>query len=271
MNSKEICIVMATDDYYVDYCCVAITSLIKHINNNYIYRIYVFETTLNRESIQKLEKLSIERVTVACVDVTNVADKKMLKATSYLSIETYYRLYIPVVLKHYKKILYLDSDICVMSDVGELYDMDLSGNAVGAVRDVFTANIESHSRELGIEDYKDTFNAGILLIDTEKFESERIREKCLDLLMEDNRRAVRKFIWADQDALNIVLHKKVTFLDDVWNCQVQYLIRPQVVYEEYRERYTAIINNATTVLSATKYEYIFCLLNTKNINKNLLN
>lgn len=237
-------IVMASDDKFVPYCCVAISSIINHKSAGNSYRIYVFNTSLCKENILLLEGLSTQSVYVACVNVRDVLKMEVFKSTKYLSIETYYRLYIPLILKEYEKVLYLDSDICVMSDVVELYNADLCDNPVGAVRDVFTANIESHSKELGIVDYKDTFNAGILLIDNKKFESERIREKCLNLLALDSKRPVRRFIWADQDALNIVLHNKITFLGDEWNCQVQYLKRPQVILDECKKRYYESLNNA---------------------------
>lgn len=241
---KIIPIVMAVNEAFVPYCYVAITSIIKHACGSNMYRIYVLNTSLSTGSIQLLEGLSSQCVIVSCVDVKDVVDTNSIKSTKYLSVETYYRLYTPLLLREYKKVIYLDSDICVMSDVAELFEADLLGNAVGAVRDVFTANIEAHSKRIGIADYKGTINAGILLIDIELFEREQVREKCLNLLKEDNKQTVRNYTLADQDALNVVLHNKITFLDAVWNCQVQYLNRPQVVYDECRKEYFESISSA---------------------------
>ena len=115
-------------------------------------------------------------------------------------------MFIPLILPQCDKVLYLDSDMVILDDVAKIYDTDMEGKPSAAVPDVFSSILQEHSVEIGNLDYKKTFNAGVLLMDTKKFEEEKIREKCLRLLEEDYNRKIRKLIFADQDALNLVLY-----------------------------------------------------------------
>lgn len=241
---KEIPVVFAVNNDYTYFGYIAIYSLIKNANTKYFYRIFVFVTDVDDKNRKLLESLSNDNVAVKCIDISSYTKNVVLKSSIHLSIETYYRFFIPIVLSQYKKVLYLDSDICVLGDVSELYELDLAGFPIGAVRDVWCSHIEKHSLEIGNLDYRKTFNAGILVMDTEKFEEENIREKCLEILQEDYKRKVRKFIFADQDALNVVLYENVKMLPDDWNVQSQFAWRPEVLFDDYKDSYFRMLESA---------------------------
>lgn len=232
-------IVFAANNSYSVFCYTAIYSVIKNAGKDYFYYVYVFQTGITEENCRMLESLTADNVKVECIDISKHTNRVQLKGSLHLSIETYYRLFIPCILPQYEKILYLDSDMCILSDVAELYKCDLNGYAVGAALDIPCYPLEIHSRELGGLDCKKNFNAGVLVIDTLKFEKEKIREKCLQLLEEDYKRETRKLIFADQDALNIVLYENYFVLDKKWNYQPQYLWREQEVFEEFRQEYVS--------------------------------
>lgn len=48
---------------------------------------------------------------------------------------TYGRLLLPKLLSNYSRAIYLDVDIVVREDLGNLFAVDLKGNLVGAVKD----------------------------------------------------------------------------------------------------------------------------------------
>lgn len=238
MKREIIPIVFAANDAYSAICYTAIYSVIKNAGRNYDYHIYVFQTAIHEENCEMLESLSTDNVRVECINISQYTSHIYLKGSFHLSIETYYRLFIPCILPQYKKVLYLDSDMCILGDISKLYECDLNGYAVGAVPDVPCYILEKHAdEELGGLDCKKTFNAGVLLIDTSKFEADKIREKCLALLEEDYQRKRRKLVYADQDALNIVLYENYCVLDKRWNYQTHYLWRMQEVFPEARAEY----------------------------------
>lgn len=237
MSKPIIPIVFATNDTYTYFCYTAVYSTIKYANSDNDYRIYIFVTSVSDSNCKLLESLSNYYVTVECIDVSEFTSKVDLRESLHLSIETYYRLFIPLILPQYDKVLYLDSDMCILADVADLYNEDISGFPVGAVLDVPCYILKEHSIEIANLDCLKTFNAGVLLMNCVEFEAQRIREKCLKLLEEDYKQKERKLIFADQDALNIALYENYKCIDNKWNYQSQYLWRTDNLFSEYRQEY----------------------------------
>lgn len=244
MDKMEIPVVFATNDDYTLFCYTAIYSLIKHANIKNTYKIFVFVTNVSEDNCNLLESLSCGHAEVKCLNVSEYTDRVHLEKSIHLTIETYYRLFIPLILPEYEKVLYLDSDICVLADLEELYNVDINTYPIAAVLDVPCDSLKEHSLDIGGLDCQKTFNAGILLINNKVFEMQKIREKCLALLEEDYKRDKRKLIFADQDALNIVLYQNFKQIDKRWNCQPQYLWRLESIDEPLRSKYIAECDNA---------------------------
>ncbi len=261
MRDGKISIAFSVNNEYTLFGYIAIYSLIKHANRNSEYYIYVLVTNLDDNNRVLLESLTAENVFVKCIDISEIISRVHLEASLHLSVETYYRLFIPLILPQHERILYLDSDLVVLGDVADIFSLDLNGKAVGAARDVLCNNLKIHSEEIGGLDYKKSFNAGVLLMDTRRFEEENVREKCLKLLEEDYKRADRRLIFADQDALNIVLYDNVTILDSKWNCQYQYAWRIEEVDQDYKEQYLTDLDHALIMhYAGTNKPWAFPLL-----------
>ena len=173
--ARVIPVVTTTDRSYVLNCYVAIFSIIQASNKEDFYKIHVLITDLSKEDTELLESLSGENVSVTCMEISDVVRNAGLQQVLHFPVQTYYRMFIPLVLPEEKKILYLDSDLCVLRDVAELYGCDLEGHAVGVVRDVPCPHLDGHDRELGDFSCEKTFNSGVLLMYTEAFEREHIR------------------------------------------------------------------------------------------------
>lgn len=234
---KEIVIVTTTDAAYVLNCYISVYSITKVANQSKVYRIFVLVTGVCQRECEKLESLSSDFIYVKCIDVANVIKNFDLRETEQFPISIYYRLFIPLIFPEYRKILYIDADTCVLRDLAELYENNLEGCAMGAVHDIPCEHLETHDREIGGMDCRKTFNSGVLLIDLKVFEQEKIREKCMALLLKDYQNKERKLIYPDNDALNLVLYEKYKILDNAWNFQVQYMWKTEEIFEEYRELY----------------------------------
>ncbi|MEJ0059759.1 MAG: glycosyltransferase family 8 protein [Terricaulis sp.] len=111
------------------------------------------------------------------------------------------------------RVLYLDADITVVSDVRPLLRVDLGANVMGAVHD---PNVDAAAFGerwgLGAGHY---FNAGILLIDLERVRAERLFSKAADFVAKHD----RDLPWNDQDALNWSCWGRWLKLDPAWNAQ----------------------------------------------------
>lgn len=240
---NEIVVTTVTDEAYLLNCYVSVFSIIKVANPNNIYKIFVFTTNVPQRQRKKLESLSSEYVFVKCMDIAKVVRNFDLRETEQFPVSIYYRFFIPLILPNYKKVLYVDTDICVLRDVAELYKTDLEGCVMGVVHDVPCEHLKIHDLKIGNLDCRKTFNSGVLLIDIEAFEREHIREKCMALLLEDYKEIKRKLIYPDNDALNLILYEKCKILNDAWNFQVQYMWKIEEIFKEYQENYKKISQN----------------------------
>ncbi|MDR2589845.1 MAG: glycosyltransferase family 8 protein [Oscillospiraceae bacterium] len=212
MKKPVIPIVFSTDNNFVPYCGVAISSLTHHTSFDVDYNIFVFHTELSEYSIRRLESLSYLNIKVECVNVTKYLSKVKLYTMHHFSEATFYRIVIPEVFSHYTRVLYLDCDLIVLSDVKELYDMDLNRNVLGVCRRKNLSRIEDYvinKLNLTAIEY---FNAGVLVFNIKYFIEEQIKEKCYNLINHG-----LKYDYVDQDVLNIVCRNKIEILPAEWN------------------------------------------------------
>ena len=234
--NKTIPIVFSSNnDDYAYYCYVSIFSLLEKADRNNFYEIYILQTEDSRQGEEIFSSLNRRYARVTCVDISKFSDQYYMKGELHVSTETYFRFFIPLVVKGYRKAIYLDS---------KLYDIDLDGFVIGAAQDTDCNFIEEHCNKIGIDNYKEAFNAGVLLIDCEAFEKQRIREKCLSILEEDNRRKERKYYYLDQDALNIVIQNNYKKIDRRWNVQYQYTWRMETLKSEFKNIYHNLLETA---------------------------
>lgn len=131
---------------------------------------------------------------------------------------TFYRLLFSRLLPvEIKKFLYLDVDIIVTGDLAPLYNINMHGMPVAAVLDTNMAL----RPELGMPAGSLCFNAGVLMIDREKWVEQKISEKAVDFLNSNHKAA----IYADQDALNATLVNNWLQIDSKYNLMKDYIPR----------------------------------------------
>ena len=122
--SIEIPIFFSTDDNYIPYLDVAISSLIANASKDYKYRIIILNTGLKSENIAKVKMNECPGVTIDFIDISQSVKniKTHFKNIYHFSIVTYYRLFIASLFPQYDKIIYLDCDLVVLGDISELYN-----------------------------------------------------------------------------------------------------------------------------------------------------
>ena len=215
VKSNVIPIVFATNDRYFAYLSVAIESLKRNANKNYFYDIYVFNSGLPDQNKYKLILCNEDNFHIRFIDVSDLIQNSTLYERSYFSIEMYYRLLIPEILRQYEKILYLDCDIVVLSDISELYKYEIGNNILAVVGDRVTSpgqkDYVNNAIKVGEDNY---FNSGVLLINSNQFLNNNIKNICFNILQK-----FKKLSCPDQDALNIACKGKVMYLPETWNFQ----------------------------------------------------
>ncbi|GIG54934.1 glycosyltransferase family 8 protein [Demequina activiva] len=183
----------------------------------------------------------------------------------HISVSTMDRLFLPELLSDLDHVVYLDIDILVQADVGELWDIELGDNAFAAkrtrlrswanlVRPITRASLRFEPEKAWdmrrrLHDESNltarTFNAGILSINLELMRSEDFTARHMFL--------VESCAMNDQDVFNIYSRDRVVELDTAWNTvpSQDFIEQPRIIhwagpakpwkptYVLYKDRYEA--------------------------------
>lgn len=243
-TSRDIVVVSATDDGYAMPLAVTIRSALNHLGPDRRMQLYVLDGGLSEESKARLLKswgdprLSVEWV---CPDMELVRD---LIVSHQVNVVTYLRLLMAQVLpEHVARVIYLDADMLVRRDLGDLWDEDQGRYAVLAVPDVAAPHLDAvtslstfarcqrhlaahtpipNYRELGLPADAMYFNGGMLVADLAQWRRENFAEQMLKCLREHRQHV----LWWDQYALNVVLAGKWRALDFRWNQGAHLFVYP---------------------------------------------
>ncbi len=200
---NTIQIAAAIDKSYVQHLGVMLCSLFEN-NSSHLFAIYLLTDAQNNKGLDKLTDMvrkyghQIQTITVDNLKVEGV------KVDGHISKATYYRLIMPQYVQFYtSRILYLDSDIIMKSDIRELWNTDMKNFPVAAVSEIVCGKNAEPA----------VFNAGVFLIDIDRWITEGMTEKALSFAQNNHDSIVH---W-DQDVLNAVFYKNWLPLPQKWN------------------------------------------------------
>lgn len=217
-NLNTIPIFFTVDDEYVPFLAVALQSLIENSSEKNYYLIKILYTSITEENQEKIKKYEKENVNIEFVDLNYYINKirNKLYTRDYYSVTTYFRLFIPNLYPQYNKALYLDCDIVLLADVAELYNIDMGDNLVAAAPDDVIQKIEVFQeyaeKVVGVADYRNYFNAGVLLMNLDELRKFDFQEKFLYSLEK-----IKFAVAQDQDYLNRLCKGRVKIISNVWD------------------------------------------------------
>ena len=219
---NRINIICATDDNYAPYCGVMLTSLFENNKERRVNVYILIGTSLsvqNEDNLYKTAKKYGQEIQFCIVD-GSLVDKFKIRGEDkkHLSMVTYYRLFTEELLpKEVDLVLYLDCDIIVDGNIGELFDMDWTDVAIGTVSDMCTEWDEYYKR-LQYEKSVGYFNAGVVMMNLDYWRKHHMAKLCFDYLANNYERLENN----DQDVLNVVMKDKKIALPVTYNYQIQF-------------------------------------------------
>ena len=143
---------------------------------------------------------------------------KRMPENKRLSNIVYARLMIDrLVGPEVSRVLYLDCDMLVRDGIEKLFDIDMEGRPIAAVRDTMGAFITARRDLKGNRDIFDIadpyFNAGMVLIDVAQWRAANIMGRMEQALAD----GIMQRIYYDQDFLNLVFANNWLHLPWRWN------------------------------------------------------
>jgi len=212
-------VVCVSDAGYVPHLAAMLLSLAEHVTQERVQVFVCFEgaSSDKQQIVRMLQKYPVDLrfIPLESVVFDNLPQIKIGHASS----ATYVRLLIDKLLPEgIERLIYLDVDLIVRSDLSKLWHQDLNGKTIAAVRDAIPYSRHS---VLGLPAGAPYFNAGVMLIDLVRWRLKQIGARALNFACED---PDSLFCW-DQCALNFILYEDWTPLDNTWNYQTMEVAR----------------------------------------------
>lgn len=248
---KEKCVpvVFACSDYFVPYASVALKSVIDNTSDNWNYDIIFLHTGISKRNQQLMNYMlgGKENLSLRFLNIQPIIANNKLIANNHVSVETFYRLSAHKVLKHYDKIVYLDSDIVVLNDVAELFKIDIGNNLIAATVDADHAgeyagaipNVQEYTDEvLKLKNPYKYFQAGVMVFNIKGMNKKFPKNEIMDWAEK------REYMYVDQDVLNTLCEGKIYYVDMKWNVMTDCngfrlgtIIKraPKQIYDEHME------------------------------------
>lgn len=218
MSKNIVPVFMAVDDGYIPFLGVALKSVIENSSKENKYEIKILYTKVSEENKNKIKAYETENVSIEFVDLSSklheIEDK--LYTRNYFSNTTYFRLFIPELYPEYDKAVYIDSDTVTLADIADLYNTDMGDNLIAGIPDgavqvtpVFQEYVE---KVVGVIDYNNYFNAGIIVMNLKELREYKFQEKFLYMLEK-----IKFEVAQDQDYMNRLCKGRVKLLGFEWN------------------------------------------------------
>ncbi len=217
-EKKIIPLVFATDDIYASLLGVALRSILDNATTGNFYKVYVLNTEISSENVDKLNEFNCDIMEIKFVDVAERMariSKDKIHLRDYYTKAIYYRIFIPDLFPQYDKILYLDCDVVLLEDVANLYNIDVGNNIFAVIHEETMTVMDVFGRYseqfLGVK-RENYFNSGVLLINTQEYKRENIEEKFIKIM--------HKYVFKvapDQDYLNVLCKDQVKYCEYGWN------------------------------------------------------
>ncbi|MCM1129608.1 MAG: glycosyltransferase family 8 protein [Oxalobacter formigenes] len=208
----SIAVSLASDRNYIQHLAVTLASILYNKAESDTFCFYILGNDFTEEDREKINQLkSIADFSIEYLPVKEkIINSFPISPDDLVTIETYFRLFIPDLIPKEDKVIYLDCDIVVRHSLAELYGMDCGDDYILGVRDI---DSRGNRRRMGTKRY---VNAGVLLMNSKKMREDRITEKFIDYILNNK----SKIVWHDQDVIAGALNDRVRYISSLWNGQL---------------------------------------------------
>lgn len=272
---NNVPVVLAVNDLYAPYAGVFIRSLLDHAGEKNNYDIILLERDISRENKRLLKTLAAE-----CTNVSiRFYDPSPLFVSFNYSdeehnwpLEIFYKLTAPHILNFPGRIIVVDVDTLLKTDIARLMDEDLEGCYLGGVsnspyiyvrclvdytlryslgkikaRDHYPkiCGFEDYRR---VESYKNHVNGGLLLFDCDKYLQAFDMETVLN--------ASKDYFFNEEHTLYGLLKEKTKLLSLAWNACLPLNERAVEQYKLFEKVYDEIYNDVDALQRSYEDPYL---------------
>lgn len=206
-----------------------------YISNDNLKRLEILESSLNAQYPCRISTHIVENI---------FTQFKTWGFNDDASHSVYYRILIDKILpQNVEKVLYIDTDMLVLSDIRELFSIDLKDKILASSSGYVTptgweVTFEPlKGGEKLVVDFKSYFCTGLMLINMPRWRAQNVESKCMDFLRD------YKSDFANQDALNYAAMDSIDLESGYGILIYQYIMHCFEHYEKTKKEYESTFKN----------------------------
>lgn len=213
-------IVLASDNNYVEFVAVVITSALANNDDNITF--HLLSNGISDVTIQQLKRhIPADRGALQIYDISNLKERLQIEVPNTIAISSYARLFLASILpQNIDKVLYVDCDVVIADNLDGLWQTDLQGDYIAGVLDTLPNN--ESKEKVGLPENEPYFNSGVLLINLHQWRKDNLQQQFIDFLFAHNGHVHHH----DQGIINGVCKGKIKILHPQYNCTTNYFSHP---------------------------------------------
>jgi lipopolysaccharide biosynthesis glycosyltransferase len=207
-------VLFCIDGKFWQHLAVAIASLLENNRQSTFLIIVVSAAEMDAAAVAKLRSMIEARgSSLETIVYSQATNYQHLPTHSHLTFAIYLRLFMTEYLDlSINKILYLDSDIIVCSNILELWSLPLGDAYIGAAREPYN---RWQREPLGFSPTDLYVNSGVMLVNLERWRADRVLPRLLEFA-QNNKEIIHS---PDQDTINSVFRGRICDIGYQWNWQ----------------------------------------------------
>lgn len=238
MAQESINIALSTDDNYACHTAVVIASILYNANKEDNLHFFIMgNISLNtKNNICKLKKIKSFEITFLSIDESKLAFLRKVNIRQHVTLATYYKLFMPDYFPHINKILWLDSDLIVLTSLKELWEVNIDDYYFAATSDIG----QWYKEKIGIPEDYIYINSGVFIMNSRKMRE----ENALAYMVEYVEKNYSKFTVADQCIINGAFYDKIKLTEHKWNFIYEFVdanLRKDYIFrdeEDYKQAFS---------------------------------
>lgn len=218
-SKNNIPVAISCSNEYVKYLSVLLQSILDYSKKDNNYDILI----LNRGIDERNQFLIKQQCKQENFSVRFISTLEYIEGGNFytegLSIEAYFRMFLTDIMSNYEKTLYLDVDTFALTDIAEVFNIDIGDNYIAAAIDVnIVASYvaENHWKPyiddvIKLDNPYEYVQSGVMVLNLKKMRQDFSLEYLIEKSTSENWRLY------DQDVLNHICKNNIFILDPIYN------------------------------------------------------
>lgn len=209
---KPIQLALISDDNYVVPTTVALRSIIDSKATGRELEIHIIASGLSPDSKRQFLQFESNEVKITLIERDPTVFKELHTfkdgSVCVASISALFKFVLPQLLPDHDKVLYLDGDLIVKKDLGEIYDLELGENYAAVVPD----SGQIYYKHAYVRRVKKYFNSGVMLLNLKEMRKRQLAE-----ILVRTKKELTDSNLMDQNVFNVVFDGHIKYLPIKWN------------------------------------------------------